>query len=230
MEQSPLQMNMWKEGLFLCKINWTQGFFCSCNDPYVNEMYHKPAERGRKRQNNTPDTKILKLCEAEKQKQRLSLLFISSYCLSSTGNATKSEHYACAITSNRPLHTPFKWKIRGMNASVCHYPGGTAPLAVLMEMRCVPGRFRLFCPLMVRAWWPWADERVGITGEQGKLAEDSGNSTCSALACPPPILMLLLLGPEEVDVGDQREVPAKVLLCRTAVRVPVAPVFPVVPP
>lgn len=119
-----------------------------------------------------------------------------------------------------------------MHDCVCkhHYPGGMAPLAVPTEMRCVPGRFRLFCPLMVRAWWPWADERDGITGEQGKLAEDSGNCTCSALACPPPILMLLLLVPEEADVGDQREVPAKVLLCRTTVRVPVAPGLPAVPP
>ena len=111
-----------------------------------------------------------------------------------------------------------------------HYPGGMAPLAVPMEMRWVPGRFRLFCPLMVRAWCPWADERDGITGEQGKLAAGSGNCTCSALACPPPTLMLLLLVPEEADVGDQREVPAKVLLCRTMVRVPVAPVLPAFPP
>lgn len=109
-------------------------------------------------------------------------------------------------------------------------PGGMAPLAVPMESRWVPGRFRLFCPLMVKAWWTWADERDGITGERGKLALDTGNCTCSALACPPPTLMLLLLVPDEVDVGDHRDVPAKVLLCRTTVRVPAAPGLPAVPP
>lgn len=108
-------------------------------------------------------------------------------------------------------------------------PGGTDPLAVPMEKRWVPGRFRLFCPLMVRVWWP-CDEREGITGEQEKLALDSGTCTCSTLACPPPTLMLLSLVPEEVGVGDQRDVPAKVLLCRTAASVPGAPTLPVCPP
>lgn len=116
------------------------------------------------------------------------------------------------------------WKLK------IFYPAGMVPLAVPTEMRWVPGRFRLFCPLMVRAWWPWVDERDGITGEQGKLAVESGNCTCSALACPPPRLMLLLFVPEELVVEDQNEVPAKVLLCRTAVRVPVAPALPAVPP
>lgn len=121
--------------------------------------------------------------------------------------------------------TPF-WNLRLRDR---HYPGGMAPLAVPMVMRWVPGRLRLFCPLMVRAWWPWEDEREGIAGEQGKLELDRGDCTWSALACPPPMLMLLLLAPGDTDVADQRDVPAKVLLCLTIVRVPAVPAFPAAP-
>lgn len=118
------------------------------------------------------------------------------------------------------------WKLR-----LCehHYPGGMAPLAVPMVTRWVPGRLRLFCPLMVRAWWPWEDEREGITGEQGKLELDRGDCIWSALACPPPMLMLLLFAPGDIDVADQRDVPAKVLLCLTIVRVPAVPALPAAP-
>lgn len=121
------------------------------------------------------------------------------------------------------------WYFRNRCVCVSHYPGGMVPLAVPMVMRWVPGRLRLFCPLIVRAWWPWEDEREGITGEQGKLELDRGDCTWSALACPPPMLMLLLLAPEETDVEDQRDVPAKVLLCLTIVRVPAVAALPAAP-
>ncbi len=103
-------------------------------------------------------------------------------------------------------------------SQIISYPGGTDPRLAVTVIRCVPGRFRLFCPLIVSAW---LDGSVTIAGAHLKFTPFISTFPPPPL---PPTDMLLWCPLATVVVGDQREEPANVLLCLTTAVAP--PSFP----
>lgn len=125
-------------------------FSCRLTDQQVNKS--TPNEQRRRQRNKENDGEHTRHVHTSSDRHCL----IAFHILPSPQLNRKFNQIGALSPHSQASAVDPNGKMRGVHDSVCnhHYPGGMAPLAEPMEMRWVPGRFRLFCPLMVRAWWP----------------------------------------------------------------------------